>query len=388
MITRSSSARIRAHTRRVRKRVKISREWSLARTIWQITDPFDRKAGKPMSHRSFSSPVQRRSAHNGDGGLRFVELLSGDCDHWHPGNAIVAGSSSRRGEAARRNSCQNNLKQIGVALHNFESSNKRLPAGQTAPITNDSNAPAYFSPLRRCCRIMKKQIFADSWISRPDLYGSVNWSAMYGKKPTIFLCPSDEQQGQGDRSRLDKLPCQCGKLGSARWLGWCIRADSARSGQETTAGDANGQNCRWNGKTVAFAEVANGWRPSGSHRPAAIRSGIVSNLRGVVRRFCRRATPSCKRVGQPRPCRGAANGAIADIRGPRARCGAHGTTICFHRIPRVGCPAAISGKSSRQPRAMHAGIVNCVMVDGSVQAIADDTDADVWLNMGTRDGLA
>ena len=35
----------------------------------------------------------------------------------------------------------------------------------------------------------------------------------------------------------------------------------------------------------------------------------------------------------------------------------------------------------------HPGVVNLVMVDGSVQSVANDIDMDVWTDMGTRDGM-
>ena len=43
-------------------------------------------------------------------------------------------------EAARRSSCTNNMKQMGLATLNYESSMKKLPAGQWAPPnSNEAN---------------------------------------------------------------------------------------------------------------------------------------------------------------------------------------------------------------------------------------------------------
>jgi len=68
-------------------------------------------------------------------------------------------------EAAARMSCQNNLKQIGLACHNYESSNGALPVG-----LDDSHVGAmcYLLPYMEQDNVFKGFVF-------PSPAGSLNW---------------------------------------------------------------------------------------------------------------------------------------------------------------------------------------------------------------------
>src|SRR6187455_2369779 len=48
-------------------------------------------------------------------------------------------------ESARRSQCLNNLRQLGLAVHNFESSHKLLPVGsESKPVPNAPTFPHNF----------------------------------------------------------------------------------------------------------------------------------------------------------------------------------------------------------------------------------------------------
>ena len=70
-------------------------------------------------------------------------------------------------EAARRMQCSNNLKQIGLALHNYESSYKRFPAGNIV-------------------RIVGSTLSGDGWTWGSRILPFVEQTALYNRVSSVM----------------------------------------------------------------------------------------------------------------------------------------------------------------------------------------------------------
>jgi prepilin-type N-terminal cleavage/methylation domain-containing protein/prepilin-type processing-associated H-X9-DG protein len=98
-------------------------------------------------------------------------------------------------EAANRSSCQNNLRQLGIALHNYHGTVGCLPPGLVSDLSNVSDAQAtgftYLLPYLEQDTVDQMYDFSQPW------YQPANYNAVGTQIKTLF-CPSNRDHGALD----------------------------------------------------------------------------------------------------------------------------------------------------------------------------------------------
>src|SRR5687767_3562230 len=100
-------------------------------------------------------------------------------------------------ESARRSQCTNNLKQLGLAMHNYESVYKRFPPGRITSQAQGSTAPGDTDPekpwgqLARLLRYMEQEHLHDLIDLTISPVLDPNRSTIGYVRITNFSCPSD-----------------------------------------------------------------------------------------------------------------------------------------------------------------------------------------------------
>jgi prepilin-type N-terminal cleavage/methylation domain-containing protein/prepilin-type processing-associated H-X9-DG protein len=116
--------------------------------------------------------------------------------------ALLLPAVQQAREAARRSQCRNNLKQLGLALNNYESSFNTLPPGRVVYIspTDDGSAAANGNATTGTgdCFSAFAQLLPQ--LDQNPIFNLINFNSgpdtpandqVVGDQPPVFLCPSD-----------------------------------------------------------------------------------------------------------------------------------------------------------------------------------------------------
>lgn len=285
-------------------------------------------------------------------------------------------------EAARRTQCINNLKQLGIALHSFESAFGTFPSG--SPQTFGSNS-GYLSPQAQILPQIEESAVGRMIDPNKGPFDEPNYTAA-AAQPAIFLCPSDSQSiaDQTDMGWTN-YHANCGTWVHLR--GW----DGVFGPNYEVAGDSMkpvriGQISDGTSKTAALAEVVNGFGPNVDipKHPIAdcFEAGGAGNRKATLAEARARFmgmdweqsqipwSGSWRWRGYPWSEGTVWRGWYNHLLQPNQTCWRPGDWWLL-----------VTPASS-----YHSGIANTTMCDGSVRPVSQDVDPFVWEATGSRAG--
>lgn len=316
--------------------------------------------------------------------------------------ALLLPAVQQARESARRTQCVNNLKQLGVALHNFENANRHLPTGTDSKRYESAASPDSFphtfyrwSTLAHLTPHLELANFQDLLDLSVPLYanatGAITPENVRGVSLSIdsFLCPSDLGQpvaagfgptnyaactGDGIGTGLDR--------GSLMQTNGLFFANSNLRMREVTDGVS---------KTIAMSESVLGLNSDGTSFPSNVTK--VDPLTVYAYGMTAPLSESICSLAN-----------TFNVRERRGFSWANGEYRCAlfnnYYAPNASRPDCMAARSSlsediairfagygwRAARSRHPGGVNGVMADGSVHWFNDEIDLVVWKALSTRAG--
>ncbi|WP_168219298.1 DUF1559 domain-containing protein [Limnoglobus roseus] len=281
-------------------------------------------------------------------------------------------------EAAARAKCTNNLKQIGIALHAYHATNSRLPAGTTT--TSFMGPNTFLLPYLEQDNIFALIVPAPAITTVGTTTTANAWTK---NKPTVFLCPSDTEQGDSAAMGYSNYHYNGGSWGKLNgWDGvFGMGQVSNNSPAATVAkgftflGIADGTS-----NTAAAAESCN-FPQSGPNNKLGdcFEAGAVTDTTLAAARTTLLAKnwTTATLAGSTWRGKGYAwdegsmwRGLYNHLLPPNSPCWRPGDYGIM-----------VSPASSR-----HSGGANVLMADGAVRFVTETIDPDTWTAAGTRQG--
>lgn len=274
-------------------------------------------------------------------------------------------------EAARRMQCSNNLKQLGLALHNYESAYKRFPAGRNELRHSPHSA---LLPFIEQTNLGQRIDFRVRW-------DHINNAEALAAEISIYRCPSDP---------VSSSPYSWGSTNYR---------SSQGSGLLWGLPPSDPSNVNYgmpapNGVLIPNLYLRFGDIPDGTSNTAAFSehglgdfSNAISSPTDTFWPRTHPATPDQAIIDcQSIDVTDLQYQRVSDVGAPWMN-GYHSTTAYFHVAPPNSRSCMFPpGRIATAAQSYHTGGVNFGRCDGSVAFVSQSIDVETWRAVGSRNG--
>jgi prepilin-type N-terminal cleavage/methylation domain-containing protein len=292
-------------------------------------------------------------------------------------------------EAARRNQCLNNLKQLGLGMHNYQVAIGSFPPSFCIHPNDLNNRGGHWSAQARVLSYLEQgNLFARIDFARgyEDKSNPQSAAVAYMRVP-VYQCPSEPNDtvrvdGSGNPSHY---PLNYG-VNLGRWLVHDPANNGGGDGAFHPNSELGPRNFRDGMSNTLLAAEVKGYtayfRNAGNAPPTPPLAADVCGLGGEAKM----GPDLMQNTGHTEWVDGRSHQTgVTTVFTPNSRVTCNGFDVDW-TSQQEGKSATVATYAAVTARSHHQGLVNVALMDGSARSVADPIDLAVWRGLSTRDG--